>query len=122
MFPTVLHSALSQSDSELFGAIMRLVGGSAVAGVLFGAVWALVTGKVLPRWFFDRLDKLYDAERLARIATEARLDQLIAALNKAVGIAEATQTRIDRLGTRIDECLKSLENGKQPPRQEGSTP
>lgn len=118
---------LGQSESEFFASMLRLLGGSAVGGLLFGAVWALVSGRVVPRWFFDRLDKLYDAERLARIATEARLDQLIAALNKAVGIAEATQTRIDVLTARMDKFIGALNKttDKAQPnasRQEGAKP
>jgi hypothetical protein len=80
---------LAQTEAEFFTAALKIIGGGAVTALLFGALWAVLTGKgIVPRWVYDGKCKECEAEHFARIAAEARLDQALAALNKTGRIAE----------------------------------
>jgi hypothetical protein len=101
---------LAQTEAEFFSAMLKIVGGGTVTALLFGALWAVLTGKgIVPRWVYDSKCREYDAERLARIAAEARLDQILAALNKTGRI---TETIVER--TPQHQPAESRQEGSPP--------
>lgn len=113
---------LAQSETQLFQEFLRIVGGGSIAALLSAGIWALITGKLFPKWYGDHLNKLLDAERaakdverLARIAAEARLDQTIKTLNELREAYEALQSP-------LVDALQKIARTEAVSRQEGPKP
>jgi hypothetical protein len=80
---------LAQTEAEFFSAMLKIIGGGAVTALLFGALWAVLTGKgVVPRYIYDAKCKECDNQR---VRAEVAEGNLLKALTTGDRIVSATE-------------------------------